>query len=45
MAINYPMNFRSELSVVVSKVDVSLLLSTFDVPGQIINGAMFKFGV
>ena len=28
MTINYPINFRSELSVVVSKVDVSLLFSS-----------------
>ena len=46
MTINCPINFRSEISVVVvSKVDVSLLFSTFDGPGKIINGAMLNFGV
>ena len=45
MTINCPINFRLEISVVVSKVDVSLLFSTFDGPGKIINGAMLKFGV
>ena len=45
MTINCPIDFRSEISVVVSEVDASLLFSTFDGPGKIINGAMFNFGV
>ena len=42
--LSYKLSIRNQCGVV-SKVDVSLLFSTFDGPGKIINGAMFKFGV